>query len=429
MKLAEAQAALPHFEQYAAPWALHEPRLRALLEHVRGLDLVRHAADYQAARAAGAVADPADPGYAVTAAGVGLVEVRGALTKYGSSLSGAPSMVALRRAIRSAANDAAVGAIALVIDSPGGSVYGLDDLALEVADAARAKPVLAYVEDLAASAAYYVASQASRIVAGPAALVGSIGTYMVIEDSSGAAADAGFIVHVVKSGALKGAGEPGTAITDAQLGAWQQEVDAYAARFQSMVAAGRKLDPARVAELATGAVWMAPAALALGLIDEIGGLDAALASLAAVSPVRTVSAKKELRMEPRDTNPAAPAEPAAATLAQLRAALPGAGAEFLLDCLDRNLTVADAQAGWTQKLAADNAALTAQLAALEANLAQAQTAAVDRRDLTVGAAVEGAGDPWDRDADLRAEFGGKKDVYEAFRRATAAGRVRGAQVA
>ena len=105
------------------------------------------------------------------------------------------------------------------------------------------------------------------------------------------------------------------------------------------------------------------------------------------------------------------------------AALPGAGAEFLLDCLDRNLTVAAAQTAWTNKLAADNAALAEQVGALKTDLEKAQT--VDRRDLTVGAAPEGAGDPWDRDADLRAEFGGEKSRYDAFRRATAAGRVRG----
>lgn len=424
MKIADAHAALiPHLEQYAAPWALHEPRLRALLEHVRGLDLVRHAAEYQAARPTVGEA-PADD-YAVNADGVATVEMRGALTKYGSSLSGAKSMVRLRKAVRDAARDDAVRTITLVIDSPGGSVYGLDDLALEVADAARVKPVVAYIEDLAASAAYYVASQATRIVAGPAAVIGDIGTYLVVKDSSAAAAEAGFVVHVVRSAPLKGAGEPGTAITDGMLAAWQQEVDAYAARFQTMVAAGRKMSTERVAALATGAVWMAPEALALGLIDEIGALDAVLAAGASADPVRTGSAKKELRMDPRDESTAAPAEQSAsaATLPLLRAALPGAGAEFLLDCLDRNLTVAAAQTAWTNKLAADNAALAEQVGALKTDLEKAQT--VDRRDLTVGAAPEGAGDPWDRDADLRAEFGGEKSRYDAFRRATAAGRVRG----
>src|SRR5690606_31819803 len=129
----------------------------------------------------------------------------GAMTKQGSSFGGA-STVRTRRAIRSAAADKSVSAIMLLIDSPGGSVSGTSDLADDVANAKKKKPVYAYIEDTCCSAAYWVASQCSAIYANPTAIVGSIGTYMVVADYSRMAENAGVKVHCISTGKYKGAG-------------------------------------------------------------------------------------------------------------------------------------------------------------------------------------------------------------------------------
>jgi ClpP class serine protease len=99
-----------------------------------------------------------------------------------------------------------------------GSYPGRTNWQADVREANKKKPVTAYIEDLGASAAYWVASQAGKIYSNEPGFVGSIGTYLVVEDWSGAAEGAwASKVHVVKAGEFKGAGYPGTPVTDAQL--------------------------------------------------------------------------------------------------------------------------------------------------------------------------------------------------------------------
>ena len=85
-----------------------------------------------------------------------------------------------QRLVEQAAEDPVVAAILLRVDSPGGTVAGVSDLAEAVYAARKVKPVSAYISDLGASAAYYIASQAQRLYADSDALVGSIGVYSVV---------------------------------------------------------------------------------------------------------------------------------------------------------------------------------------------------------------------------------------------------------
>src|SRR5581483_9650939 len=111
---------------------------------------------------------------------------QGMLMKGQSSMGGTSTVMA-RRDIRQAVADQDVAGILLAIDSPGGTVAGTDDLAAEVRQARTSKPVWAAIDDLGASAAYWVASQTQRVtVNSPTALVGSIGTLQVIRDLSAA---------------------------------------------------------------------------------------------------------------------------------------------------------------------------------------------------------------------------------------------------
>lgn len=210
--------------------------------------------------------------------GVAVLPIAGATMKIRSKYGGTSS-VDVRNAIRKAAADDNISAILLHIDSPGGTVAGTDALARDVADANKRKPVYAHIEDMGASAAYYVASQTRRITASPTSLVGSLGTRMAIVDSSEAAASEGLRVYDISTGEFKGAGLEGTKITDRQLAYFQSIVDEGGKHFKAAVMLGRGFDQAKTDALFDGRVHDAEVAKQLGLIDEVSTFDAAMAAI------------------------------------------------------------------------------------------------------------------------------------------------------
>jgi len=209
---------------------------------------------------------------------VRIIDVAGTLSKYGNY---APwGTLQIGEAVREAAHDPAIHAIMLRIDSPGGATAGTSTLADEVKAAAARKPLHAFVEDLAASAAYWVASQAGRITANSGtAEVGGIGTFMALYDTSVKAKSDGVKAVVIRAGAFKGAGFPGTEITKDQLAVWQKLVDGIQTSFTQAVARGRKMRPDRAVALADGRMHIAADAQRLGLIDGIEPFDTAIRTL------------------------------------------------------------------------------------------------------------------------------------------------------
>ena len=181
----------------------------------------------------------------------------------------------IRQMVALAVSDPRVERIELRIDSPGGQVAGGMEAADAIRAASQAKPVTAVVEDLAASAAYWLATSARSISAGRNAEVGSIGVYMVYRDWSKMFEDAGVRTIVIRSGEHKGMGVPGAPISENQIAAEQEVVDQIAEHFIQQVSTGRRMTAEQVRPLATGRVWLAPAALALGLIDGLTGATAA----------------------------------------------------------------------------------------------------------------------------------------------------------
>lgn len=162
-----------------------------------------------------------------------------------------------------------VTGIHLQVSSPGGVVDGLADTADAIMAARDQKPVTATIEDLGASAAYWLTSQAETIGAGRTAEIGSIGVYTVYADMSKLAEDMGIKVIIIKSGEHKGMGVPGVKITDEQIEAVQEVVDDIADSFISAVAAGRGKKKKEVAGWASGRLWIAKTALDMGLIDKV----------------------------------------------------------------------------------------------------------------------------------------------------------------
>ena len=175
----------------------------------------------------------------------------------------------VRDAIMLALDDDAVTSIELAIDSPGGAVSGVEALGQLIAKATESKPVIARGSGMVASAAYWLASQASEFTVEPGTAVGSIGVYTTVEDSSAMHAAHGVQVHAVRSGEHKGVGEEGVPVSDAQIAELQHHVDTIAAAFIGAVASGRGQTIESIAAVADGRVFSPSEAIDLGLIDGI----------------------------------------------------------------------------------------------------------------------------------------------------------------
>ncbi len=284
------------------------------------------------------------------------IDVRGPLAKYRTWWSwGMAIATEIADAVKQAAADPFVRGIALVIYSPGGESAGIDALARAVADAARLKPTVAFGDDLLASAAYWIASQTSRIYANAAAQVGSIGTYAVVADSSAFFEDAGVKVHVIRAGQFKGAGVTGTPINQDQLAEFQRTVDSVNEEFLRGVARGRRLPMASVRDLADGRVHIAADALKLGLIDEVASLDDMLARFSA-----EVSGRSSLGPLPGTRR--------GVSISELRAAIPAADSGFVIEARREGWTIENAAAEFARREAARPASLVELQSALPAGV-------------------------------------------------------------
>lgn len=180
--------------------------------------------------------------------------------------------------LRALAEDDSVVAVVLRIDSPGGSALASDLILREVEQLRAKKPVVVSMSDVAASGGYYIAARATRIVAEPATLTGSIGVV------TGKLATGRFqeellgITHdPLQRGTNADLYSSLKPFDERQAALLRRRVSDIYDRFLDHVAAGRKLTRGAVESVAAGRVWTGTDALAVGLVDELGGLDRALA--------------------------------------------------------------------------------------------------------------------------------------------------------
>lgn len=346
-------AEVQRLEQYFGVWASESAVLRSAVLSASQMDLAQHAAAYKATGELGAFRMDGD---------AAVIDLVGSMTKYGSSMSMMSyGTVGVRKAIRNAVKDKSVKRIGLVIHSPGGTVEGTGDLAEEVRVAATKKPVIAYVEDMCASAAYWVASQATRIVASPSAVIGSIGVYMIVYDESEAAEQQGVKTHVIRTAEFKGAGAPGTEVTDAQIAEWQRQCDEVHELFGKAVMGGRGISAEEFERVATGSVWRADKAKRLKLIDDIKSYTQVFGKQAkstlSVSPTggRRVAITTGRTLTMSETNDAMSV---AEYIQTLRDACPGASDSWLLAQATASVDVDAAKAAHYKRLA-EEASVTA----------------------------------------------------------------------
>lgn len=234
---------------------------------------------------------------------VAVIPIRGYLSyqpSFFSEIFGGAVVTRIRANLRAAVADPAVRAILLAVDSPGGEVSGIPELAAEIRAARESKPVVAVADTLAASAAYWLASQASAFYVMPSGLVGSIGVFTVHLDMSGMLEQDGVKATIVKAGEYKAEGNPYEPLSDEAKAHLQDRVDEVYQAFVGDVAAGRGVTPAVVrADYGQGRTLSAKPAKAAGMVDAIGTFDDALARAGRLRTPRQTAAAQAADLEIR----------------------------------------------------------------------------------------------------------------------------------
>jgi len=257
-------------------WGIAPDKFEMLLRQFRNMqadaDLMKEAAAFAPDGIEG-------PSYRVEN-GVAVIDIKGPVTNrmsFFAWLYGAANLNRVRYDLEAAAKDDAVTAIVLDIDSPGGSISGVDDTAQAVRAANAKKPVTAFTGGMMASAAYWIGSAAGRVVTSRTGELGSIGVFMVHEDWSKFDERLGITTTVIKAGKYKALHlEP---ITDESRAVMQAEVDAVNDIFIASVADGRGVDEKAVRErMADGRVFIGQKAVDAGLADKVQSLDEVISS-------------------------------------------------------------------------------------------------------------------------------------------------------
>lgn len=300
-------------------WAIRPEALTAFVEELR----------MQPAEARNREGNSAATGKPYSMDGpVAVIPVEGVLTKRGLSFFGyqlAPGMRDVAAALRSACADRGVKAILLDVDSPGGTVDGIEELAEVVAEAGSAKPLYAFADGLMASAAYWLSCNAREIAAPATAEVGSIGVVMMHREYSRALEGAGIKCNIIAAGHYKAAGNMVEPLSEEMRAYLQSGIDDTYELFLQAVERGRNVSREKALAMADGRIFTGGEALKAGLIDRVcsrgdfinhikEGLNMTLAELREQHPEAVAALRAELEQEHASAADAARAEGASAEL-------------------------------------------------------------------------------------------------------------------
>ena len=208
---------------------------------------------------------------------IAIVYAEGEIVDGGGSGQGVVWGDKVARDLRELRLDDSVKAIVLRVNSPGGSAAASETIQREVRLAQKVKPVVVSMGSVAASGGYWISTYSDRIFAEPTTITGSIGVFGLLLNVQGLANDKlGLTFDIVKTGKYADLGTITRPKSEAEMAIIQTTVDWIYDQFIGKVAESRKLDRAAVQEIAQGRVWSGTEAKKLGLVDEIGGLDAAI---------------------------------------------------------------------------------------------------------------------------------------------------------
>lgn len=268
-------------EFLATPWALMPEHLNVMYGVISrwssntpaGNEVMQRIAAERSAREARRQAAQ------VNAGGIAVLPLYGIVTQRGNMVEdvsgpGSTSTQQFASSLRQALADKSVSQILIDIDSPGGSVYGVAELADEIASTQGQKPVIAIANSLAASAAYWIGACAAEFYVTPGGEVGSIGVWQAHQDYSRAMDEAGVTTTLISAGKFKVEGNPYAPLSEEAHGFMQSRVDDYYAAFTKAVAKGRNVPVAQVRDsMGQGRVLGADAALSSHMVDGVATLD------------------------------------------------------------------------------------------------------------------------------------------------------------
>jgi signal peptide peptidase SppA len=225
--------------------------------------------------------------------GVATIGLKGTISPTPSLLSllfgldDEPVLEKFGRELNSAARDPEVKAIVMDVNSPGGVISGVPEMAREIRAVRRTKPIVAVANDMAGSAAYWLASQASEISADVTADVGSIGVFKLHDDISAMDEMRGIKTTLIKAGRYKAEMLPYFPLSDEAVAYQQAQVDDVYGMFVSDVAKGRRTTPGVVkADYGEGRMVFAKEAKKAGMIDRVESLASAQQRMRNASPTQ-----------------------------------------------------------------------------------------------------------------------------------------------
>lgn len=278
---------------YGTAWAILPEKLR----EIEAVLLHRAAGGEPPQRPSAAYDDGAsesDAGYKLVGSAA-VVPVHGTISPRPSAFadwSGGTSAEGIGRAVDAAAADTRAEHIVLDIDSPGGSVFGLPEAAGKIMAARKAKPVTAVANHMAASAAYWLASQANAVAVTPAGQVGSIGVVWAHQDTSKMDEQLGVKTTYVTAGQYKAEGASEVPLSEEARAEMQRIVDAYYAQFVAGVAKGRGVSAAKVEEkFGQGRMRLADEAVSSRMADRVATLEQVVGE---VNAARTARARRKV---------------------------------------------------------------------------------------------------------------------------------------
>lgn len=206
-----------------------------------------------------------------------IVYAEGNIVMGDSVVPGSITSGGLASTLREMRRDEDVKAVVLRVNSPGGSAIASEEITDEVRLLAEAKPLIVSMGDYAASGGYMISAPGAKILASPNTITGSIGVYGLLLNFQEIANKNGITWDVVKTAQFADMQTSSRPQTEAELKIQQDYVDNLYDRFMGIVAAGRDIPKARVSQVAQGRVWTGEDAIAANLVDELGGLEDAIA--------------------------------------------------------------------------------------------------------------------------------------------------------
>ncbi len=224
-----------------------------------------------------AMRSASSPGFSALGSNIGVIDIDGVITSADTTVE----------QLRRFDDDGSIKAIVLHIDSPGGGAATSQEIYHEVLRIRneKKKPIVASIESVGASGAYYIASATNKIYANEASIVGSIGVILEWTNYGDLLRWAKLKPEIIKAGEFKDIGSPTRDLAPSERAYMQTLVDNMHTQFIHDVAAGRNLTVDQVHALATGQVWTGQQALPLHLIDKAGDFREALLDTARQSGI------------------------------------------------------------------------------------------------------------------------------------------------